>query len=602
MIKSIYPKVFNFKIFIILVVLISGQYPSSLLAESSSVTAMVDKNDITLDDYILLRLSVKGTRDAPELPEMPPFRVQSRGSSSQVSIVNGQMTSSVDYNYLLYPEKTGSFTIGPFYLKGKNRRIKSNQIRINIQKASSSKELLKDVFVSAEVDNERPYINQQIIYTFKFCRAVKIANASLTAAPSFDGFVKEDLGKEKEYQKVINGRQYVVTEIKYALFPIKTGVFKITPSTLQCSVVVGRKRRSRSQFNNSFFDDSFFGFSETVPKVLRTGSVSVMVQPLPSAGKPSGFKNLVGDFEISSSLSSVKVEKGESVTLTLNVTGTGNLKNNQHVEIGGLQNFKVYDDKPAFESKIITGKVGGSLVVKKALVPMLEGKLKIPEIFISYFNPDLDRYEKSVTGPYVVDVLPPKENEKFEVVENVNSFAAKQDVRILGKDILPIHTGLDALSTSSLRVLSVPSILLLIVPFFLFLAAFLMKVKVKNREGGAGQARKRNAYKVFKKNINTAVEKINESPPSFYQSLQKALKDFIGDSFDVPSNALTAKDIEDMLLSCDSSSGISSEVNRMMLFCDSGQFGSNEYSTKEKEEMIDLMKKQIVLINKKLKK
>jgi len=47
---------------------------------------------------------------------------------------------------------------------------------------------------------------------------------------------------------------------------------------------------------------------------------------------------------------------------------------------GSLQNFKVYDDKPVFEPKILNNKAGGSLVIKKALVPLVEGNLQIPRI------------------------------------------------------------------------------------------------------------------------------------------------------------------------------------------------------------------------------
>ena len=233
MINNIFRNISILKRLVMSVVLIVTLLPANLIAQETSLSAMVDKNDITLDDYVLLRLFVKGTRDEPQLPEVPEFRIQPRGSSSQVRIVNGQMSSTVEYNYLLYPKKTGSFTIGPFYLKDRGRRIESNTIRISVQKASAADTASKDVFVVAEVDNDRPYVYEQVIYTFKFCRAVKVANASLTEAPSFDGFIKQELGKEKEYQKVINGRQFIVTEIKQALFPTKTGVLEITPSTLQ---------------------------------------------------------------------------------------------------------------------------------------------------------------------------------------------------------------------------------------------------------------------------------------------------------------------------------------------------------------------------------
>jgi hypothetical protein len=602
MINNIFRNITIFNTLVISAFLIATLLPASLSAQEIALSAMVDKNDITLDDYVLLRLSVKGTRDEPQLPEVPEFRIQPRGSSSQVRIVNGQMSSTVEYNYLLYPKKTGSFTIGPFYLKGRGRRIESNTIRISVQKAEAADTASKDVFVVAEVDNDRPYVYEQIIYTFKFCRAVKVASASLTEAPFFDGFIKQKLGKENEYQKVINGRQFIVTEIKHALFPTKTGVLEITPSTLQCSLVVQKRRRSRSSFNDSIFDNSFFGFSETVSKTLRTNPVTVRVQPLPASGKPAGFKSLVGSFKLTSSLSASKVEKGDSVTLTLNISGPGNLKNNQNIEVSGLQNFKVYDDKPAFESKIIDGKSGGSLVIKKALVPRVEGKLQIPQISVPYFNPASRRYEKAITGPYVLDVQPAKDTEKLELVEGVGNITAKQDVKILGKDILPIHTGLNSLTNAEKNVLSAISFLLFIVPIVIYLTAFMFKVKAGNKEEGAVLARRKNAYRVFEKNILLASKKLKDAGPSFYQLVQKALKDFMGDIFQVSGSALTAKEMHEMLISAGVSADTDDQINYIMIFCDSGQFGSKGYTLKEKENILDLMKKSVSLINKKLKK
>lgn len=601
MIRTIGFENYIYKIFLMLFVLAAFLQPYSLFAEDVSVTARVDENELTLDDYILLRLSVKGTRDKPDLSIIPDFNVQSRGSSSQVSIINGQISSTIEYNYLLYPKKTGSFTLGPFYLKDKSRTVESNKINISVTKASSSDSPSKDVFVVAEVDNERPYVYEQIVYVFKFFRAVKIAEASLTGRPSFEGFIKEELGDENQYQKIINGKQYVVTEIKYALFPTKTGVLEISPSTLKCSVVV-QKRRNSNRFNNSFFDDSFFGFSETISKVLRTESVKVMVQPLPADGRPSGFKGLVGNFEMTSSLSLNKVKKGESVTLTINISGTGNLKNNQNVAIGSLQNFKVYDDKPFFEPKIINGKAGGSLVIKKALVPLVEGELQIPRISIPYFNPVSRRYEKAVTGPYIMDVQPLKDIEKLELVEGIRNSVAKQDVQILGEDILPVHTDLNALENEKKKGLSVFSLILFFAPIILYLTAFMFKIKAGNKEEGVALARRKNAQKVFKKNISLASKKLKDDGPSFCQLAQKALKDFMGDTFVVSGSSLTAKEMNEMLISAGVPADTAGAVNRIMIFCDSGQFGSKGYTLKEKEEILGLIKKSVSLINKRLKR
>ncbi len=594
----------RFKIFFVLSVcafLTLVYLPGKSFASSVSVVATVDKNEATLEDYIQLRLSVKGIREEPVFPEMPEFKVQSRGTSSKVSIVNGQMSSSVEYSYILYPQKTGSFTIGPFLVKYKGKTVKSNQIAVNIRKSRPQEKNSRDIFVTAEVDNDKPYLYEEIIYCLKFYRKVKVANAQLTESPSFEGFISEHIGKDKEYQKIINGQTYLVNEITQALFPVKTGVLEISSSTLYCDVVVQSRRQRRG-----FFSDPFFSRAETVPKSFATSPITVMVKPLPAEGRPAGFKNLVGEFELSSELSSSKLEVGESLTLTLSLTGTGNLKNHQTIDISGLQNFKVYDDKPVFEPLVSGGKVGGKLTVKKAMVPLTEGRLRIPPITVSYFNPSSGSYETVKTGPFTLDVLPSADKEKFRVVESVNSAGAKEEVKIIGHDILPIHTSLDSLATGKLQSISFFTIMGFLLPVFGFLSCLIIKRVRENNEEDSGLIRAKSAYKNFNKKLPIIKNTLKKDESLYYETASKAFKDFIGDKLNIAGNALTSGELEVRLVSAGVSAGVSEEtvgeLKNIIDFFESGRFGFKKYSFDEKAEVLNSMIKLAKKLNKKLKK
>jgi hypothetical protein len=76
----------------------------------------------------------------------------------------------------------------------------------------------------------------------------------------------------------------------------------------------------------------------------------------------------------------------------------------------------------------------------------------------------------------------------------------------------------------------------------------------------------------------------------------------MGDVFLVSGSALTEKEMHEMLISAGVSADTADEINHIMIFCDSGQFGSKGYTLKEKENILELMKKSVSLINKKLKK
>ena len=170
-------------------------------AYAVTLTATVDKTEATLQDQIMLTLSVEGTQstESPKLPSTQAFDFISRGSSTRMQIINGQVSSSVDYNYLLLPKKTGTFEIGPATITHQGKTISSRAITLKIGSANSQPQSEKDLFITTSVSTKTPYVNEQIIYTFRLFRRVKIANASLEN-PSFEGFRVEPLGEEQQYE------------------------------------------------------------------------------------------------------------------------------------------------------------------------------------------------------------------------------------------------------------------------------------------------------------------------------------------------------------------------------------------------------------------
>jgi hypothetical protein len=574
--------------------------PAVTVAASLSIS--VDKDQVSLEDVINLTISVEGARGEPALPSMPAFEATRQGSSSRVQIINGQISSSVDYSYLLYPKKEGSFTVGPATLDYNSSKITSNTVAITIGKAAArpAEAADKEVFVTAEVDNKNPYVNQQIVYTLKFYRRTRVANARLTETPSFEGFITEQLEKEKEYQTAINGKQFVVTEIKQALFPAQAGALTITPSTLQCDVVVKRQRRGGG-FNDPFFDDSFLGFSQTEQKILRTTPIEVTVKPLPEEGKPPDYTNLVGEFRAAAEISKKKLEVGESATLTLTLTGSGNLKSSQSLKLENLEGFKVYDDKPSFEQQITGGKVSGTLIIKKALVPLKEGSLQIPAIAISYFNPRSGTYETARTEPQTLEVLLAKEKEKLQMAEAEKSGTAKQEIKIIGKDILPIHTAVDALSPVTLNPFSWVTALLFFIPVLGFGAGFALKHQKEKNAVDTGLIRSKFAYKNFSRKISAVKKSIALDDVSFYRDAGKAVKDFIGDKLNVSGGALTPAEIEHKLTEARVVHETIDKLKNLIEMLEAAQFAFKNYSCEEREALLSSLQKTAKEIDKKIR-
>ena len=63
-------------------IVLLGLLGTSAAVAQPVVTALVDRNQVTLEDQIRLEVTVRGTPDgAPVLPELPDFRVVSAGNA-----------------------------------------------------------------------------------------------------------------------------------------------------------------------------------------------------------------------------------------------------------------------------------------------------------------------------------------------------------------------------------------------------------------------------------------------------------------------------------------------------------------------------------------
>ena len=99
-------------------------------------------------------------------------------------------------------------------------------------KARGDHGLARDYFLEAVVDNQNPYVNEQVTLTLRLYTAVQHYGSPTLGEPSTTGFWKEVIGNRAPYNQRINNRTYKVIERKYALFPTQTGALTIGRATI----------------------------------------------------------------------------------------------------------------------------------------------------------------------------------------------------------------------------------------------------------------------------------------------------------------------------------------------------------------------------------
>lgn len=525
-----------------------------LYAQELELTAEVDKNKLTLEDSIYLKIIALGSQNspAPQLPPLPDFRVRSGGTSSSTQIINGNISASSAHTFILTPKKAGEFIIGPATLSKDGKTYKTEPIKVTVSEPSRESREESLAYVEASLSNKNPYVGEQLIYTFKFYRKTGVQNLNLDTPYDQLKFRKDSLGKTRNYEQNINGVIWKVLELPIAYFPTQEGSTEIPPAILEMDILVRSSRPSRQSPLDEIFDNPFFRSRRQIQhKILRTRNFKVSVKPLPKSTVPlENFSGLAGQFQLSAELGKSELETGDTTTLTIAITGTGNIEEANIGLKGVSENFKVYSDQPVFEKTIQDQKLGGKKTFKFALVPLKPGKLLIPPISLSYFDPEKERYETIRTQALYISSIKSQDEEKIEK-DSVKDFSnqtdsIKKNIKILGEDIFPIHIHLEDFTNKKIsgqdKILYLAFI---IFPIVLFVLASRHSNFLRRSNADPKFFKSRQAYKIVQQrmdNLGTITE-----PKLFVAELSHLLKEYIGNKFQFTGASLTSKEAEILL-------------------------------------------------------
>ena len=157
-------------------------------AQDSPISAEVDYTQISLEQELLLTVTIAGSLNTPE-PNLPPIDWAKVSGPTRVPLlisVNNVTSSQVLNYYRLQPTRIGAHTIGPVTVEVGGQTYETEPIQVEVTRAGTGRVSPRpaptpivlpalspadeqDAFlVSAVVDNPSPYVGQQITYTFRY--------------------------------------------------------------------------------------------------------------------------------------------------------------------------------------------------------------------------------------------------------------------------------------------------------------------------------------------------------------------------------------------------------------------------------------------------
>ncbi len=570
---------------------------SPAFAEDIQVLATVDRNQITLEDSLQLSITIQGTQNTPppELPSLPDFRVTSSGTSSSTQIINFKRSVSITHKYRLTPMNSGQFKIGSARIRANGKVYSTQPITVIVQKPTvQNKSADKSVFVETNVSKRTAYVGEQLIYSFKLFHRIEVKNLDLSMPFGASHFQKEDLGKAKSYQSVINGIQYQIQEISVALFPIKPGKAEIPGAMLDLDIY----HRTRSN-RRGFFNDPFFGQGiRTEHKVLRSKPLSVEILALPEKNRPLDFKNIIGQFNIQANLGKNDLEVGDTTTLTITVSGKGNIRGVTFPEPDLDRQFKVYPDQPEFKQTVAANQITGQKIFKFALVPLQSGEVTLPAFTLSYFDPEIKDYRRVKTHPIEMNVSPSSTEETLNHVQSnsINNTLTKPEIEILAEDILPIHTQLNDFQNIDSKI-STSTLIGFVSPALLFVMAAFFIRQQRRLTTDVAFYRNQKAYKTASQKLEILGRSQNSESKEFVSELSEILREYIGDKLNLQGKAITAAEVEHKLIESDYQANAANSTRKLLEKCEALQYtpvssGNNLELLNESQDILKILEKK----------
>lgn len=348
----------------------------------AALEVSVDRQQVALGDTLRLVIETTGDEELSSIDLAPlreDFELLQRSSASSVKIVNGQRTHNKQLVVEMTPRRQGMLRIPP--LSAGNSRSRPLEVEVGPRPELPGGD--RQVLFEAEVDRQTAYVQGQVLLTLRVQQAINLGARSVTELQLDNAFVKPL--EQNSFQRTVDGRPWLVHEIRYAIFPEHSGTLEIPPQTFSAR---------ESQARRSLFDRGGGALVRRTTEPLR---IEVLPRP---AQYPDGATWLPATnlkIEEQWSTPPEQLRAGQSATRTIRVTGNG-LQGAQlpPVLFPATPGIKYYPDQPEITENETGSGLVGQRVDSAALVPTEAGTYRIPEVRIPWWDTEAGELREAV--------------------------------------------------------------------------------------------------------------------------------------------------------------------------------------------------------------
>lgn len=569
------------------------------LAADTGVEASVDRTTVPIDGQVVYSITVSGGMRQLPNPQLPvldaDWTVYSGGTSRNFSFVNGQVSSSATFRYVLTPRRPGTLTIGKATVTIGKTVYQTEPVKITVGATAGAgskavppgrvpggstpdagEQNGQDLFVTAVVDRKNPYVQEQITLTFRFYQRVTLLESPGFTKPTTTGFWAEDLPPQRTLTEIIDGRRYHVTEIRTALFATSAGKYTIGPAILECVVPEVQRVVDNDPF--SMFGRSMFGSQKVT---LKTKEIAITVKPLPE-GAPPEFAGAVGDFSLATAVDKSTAAQGDPVTLTVTVTGSGNIKTVPDPVLPTMPEFKAYDSSTSSDINTTGESVRGSRTSQIVLVPLKAGATSIPPITLAWFDPKSSTYKTDRSDRMPLTITP-----GAVTAGGAMGGGGRGAIEVVGQDVRFLRPELLSVTSRHQRLWDGPLFWLFqLLPIGLIGFALIHERRRRRLDGDIGFARQIRSGREATRRLKTARLLATRGDDGLFAELSMAVTGYAADRLNRSAAGMTQDDLRGLLAARGINNELIEALVRFLESCDMARFAPAAAGSADRQRLL----------------
>lgn len=545
-------------------------------AQETEFTTEVSRKSLGQNEHLRVDFSINKNGDNFSAPNFDGFSILERGQSVQHINKNGKITQLIVFTFVLEPTRKGKLTIGEASIEVDNKIYKTKPISVTVTDAvqnpqnqtananplrgfgsgfpfgnfpfpgfdpfEEEEEDISDyeipevtsdeVFISAEVSKQNPYLNEAISIVYKLYVQDKYGfRQGVTTSPEFRNFVMEEehIRDWKVSERMLNGKKYRVVTIKQlVLFPQKSGKVNIEPISVKLPMQIPTNKIDR--FRRRLVISTEKNIS---------GEAQVLdIKDLPQEGKPANFSGAVGSFSLETVLSKKEVKADETLNAKVKISGKGNFNLFEMPKLNFPSALEVYDPEQQQELTTSLSGIQGTVTNTYTIVPQYKGKYPIPSISFNYFNPETGKYVTEASNELLIDVTEGAIAQQGVQKQDVQSQVAAFRFLKLKADLSPVNAVPFFGSIAFYLWWLLP---LLLIPAGIFYWKW-HEARVSDVQGN----RIRRANRLAKKYLSAAKKNLGQKD-TFYEALERGLHNYLKAKLHIETSELSKERIRELL-------------------------------------------------------